>query len=230
MKALAAGKLPLWNTFHWVSADILPKVEVDQARAELDSLVFAQEYEGSFINFVGVAYYNYDENVHLKSLKYDRKGDIIISFDFNVSPGVAIIGQEMVLPFNREGGTGWIGEVYIPRSSNTIRVCDRLIKDWGRHEGRVFCYGDATGGSKGSAKVRGTDWDLIREKLLPVFRDRLFFKVPLSNPREKDRVNAVNSRLKSALGVKRMAIDPYQCPHLVEDFESTVVVEGGSLS
>jgi hypothetical protein len=228
MKARALGKLPLWDVYHWISADILPKTEVDQARAELDELVFQQEYEGSFINFVGVAYYNYDENVHLVSLDYNPRGDLILAFDFNVSPGVAVVGQEMVLPFNRNGGTGWIGEVYIPKSSNTIRVCDRLIKDWGHHKGRVFCYGDATGGSKGSAKVRGTDWELIRSKLLPVFKENLYFKIPTHNPREKDRVNAVNSRFKSALGIKRMAIDPHRCPHLVEDFESTVVVEGGS--
>jgi hypothetical protein len=228
IKAHAAGKLPLWDTYHWLSADILPASEIQQAKAELDELVFQQEYCGSFLNFTGVAYYNYDENVHLQSLRYNPNGDLIFAFDFNVSPGVAAVGQEMVLPFNREGGTGWIGEVWIPRNSNTPRVCDKLLRDWGRHRGRVFCYGDSSGGAKGSAKIRGTDWEIIREKLRPAFGDRLFFKVPLANPREKDRVNAVNSRFKTASGIMRMAIDPYKCPNLVTDFESMVVVEGGS--
>jgi len=49
----------------------------------------------------------------------------LIMFDFNVSPGVAVIGQEQMLPSGMQG-TAIIGEVYIPRNSNTVKVCNKI--------------------------------------------------------------------------------------------------------
>jgi hypothetical protein len=152
-------------------------------------------------------------------------------FDFNVEPGVAAVGQTMNLPvhYGREIGTALIGEVWIPRGSNTVMICNRLIKDWGAHQGQIYCYGDATGGAGGSAKILGSDWQIIKDVLWDHYgRDRVHFKVDLANPRERDRVNSVNSRLLSTDGKIRMMADPEHCPHIVDDFEGVVCVEGGS--
>jgi hypothetical protein len=52
-----------WGYFHWKSADILPAKEIEAAKRDLDPLTFAQEYEASFVNFEGRAYYAFgDEN------------------------------------------------------------------------------------------------------------------------------------------------------------------------
>ena len=227
MKALKEGKIPIWDAFWWISADILPPEEIEEAKEDLDELTYKQEYEADFINFTGRAYYNYMEDSHARILNYDSGGDLIISFDFNVAPGVAAIGQEQQLP-NKQIGTGWIGEVWIPRGSNTELVCNRIIKDWKEHKGRVFCYGDSTGGAKGSAKLLGSDWQIIKDMLRPIFGNRIWFKVPKANPRERDRVNAVNSRLKNTKGEVRMMVDPIKCPHVAEDLEGVILVEGGS--
>src|SRR5690606_13519334 len=120
------------------------------------------------------------------------------------------------------------GEVYIPRNSNTPAVCRKLAEDWKDHRGHVFCYGDATGGARGSAKVDGSDWDLVKRELLPAFTGRLYFRVPESNPAERVRVNAVNTRFKAGDGTVRMMVDPSRCPHLVKDFEGVRTLEGGS--
>lgn len=124
-------------------------------------------------------------------------------------------------------GTGVIGEVWIPQNSNTLLVCNRLIHDWGRHEGPVICYGDATGGSKGSAKVQGSDWELIEQALGMHFGSRLDFEVPDANPAERARVNAVNTRMKTMDGVVRFMVD-HRCEKVIEDFEGVRTVEGGS--
>ena len=58
--------------------------------------------------------------------------------------------------------------------------------------------------------------------------DRVYFRVPLSNPRERDRVNSVNSRLLNTKGEIRMMVDPTKAPQTVRDFEGVVVIEGGS--
>lgn len=216
-----------WSSFHWKSADILPAEEVAAARRDLDELTFQQEYEGSFINFEGRAYYPFQEATHCAPLRYDRTQPLALCFDFNVEPGIAVICQEQTLP-NGVYGTGVIGEVYIPRNSNTPAVCRKIIADWGKHEGKVRLYGDATGGARGSARVQGSDWDLVRTELRPTFGDRADYRVPLANPAERARINAVNSRLKSGAGTIHLMVDPAKAPNVVRDLEGVRLLAGGS--
>ncbi len=216
-----------WGYFHWPSSDILDAEEIAMAREDLDELTFQQEYEGNFINFEGRTYYVFDSRIHCAPLEYDLNRPIVFCFDFNVDPGVCAIAQEQMLPSN-EYGTGVIGEVHIERNSNTPAVCRKLIADWGDHKGRIICYGDATGGSRGSAKVQGSDWDLIKATLNPHFGQRISYNVPSANPTEKSRVNAVNSRLMSASGNIRMIIDGQKAPHVVKDLDGVIFLKGGS--
>ena len=132
-----------------------------------------------------------------------------------------------MLPSGLEG-TGVIGEVYIPRNSSTPAVCRRLIADWGGHRGNVSCHGDVTGGARGSAKVRGSDWELIRAELLPEFGVGLRLSAARSNPPERARVNAVNTRLKNAAGEVHLVVDPVKAPHVVKDFEGVRLLSGGT--
>ena len=92
----------------------------------------------------------------------------------------------------------------------------------------MFVYGDATGGAQGTAKVRGSDWDLVKQHLYPVFGDRLHFKVKKANPRERQRINAVNSRLLSVKGITHFQVDAKHCPNIIRDFEGTQILEGSA--
>lgn len=223
---MAAGD-PSWAYYHWYSADILPPEEIAQAMRDLDELTFNQEYRGSFVNFQGLIYYTFDRPTHAsRPLAYDPNRELIFCFDFNVAPGVAAIVQEQKLP-NGAFGTGIIAEVHIPLGSNTHKVCDKIIELYGQHRGDVRCYGDASGGASGTAKVDGSDWDLIRKKLLPVFGQRLGIRVPPANPPERARVNAMNSRLKTVSGAVHMMVDP-RCKNVIKDFEGVRVLEGSS--
>lgn len=234
-KAAQADTTGEWDSFHWKSADILPPEEIAAAKRDLDELTYLQEYEGSFLYFEGRAYYPFEDRIHARfALPYVPTWPLVFCFDFNVSPGVAVVCQELPrpdeagLPIVGDYMTACVGEVFIPQNSNTPMVCRRLIQDWGNHEGDVWCYGDATGGAKGSAKVLGSDWELIRQILGKHFGDRLRFSVARENPRERDRINAVNSRLKAMDGTVRLMVDPGKCPELVKDFEGVVLVKGGS--
>ena len=163
---------------------------------------------------------------------YNKKKPLVLCFDFNVAPGVCAIVQEMgadvfqIAPGKTVSVV--IGEVYIPRNSTTPRVCKKILQDWGTHEGNILCYGDSTGGAQGSAKVRGSDWDLIKYELIPYFGDRLYFNVPKANPYERQRVNAVNSRLLSATKEVKMLVDGKYAPKMVKDLEGVTVIEGGA--
>lgn len=228
-----------WGTFTWKSADILPYSEIEAARRDLDPLTFQQEYEASFVHFEGAAYYRFNTEVHANHHLlhfYNPRAPLIFCFDFNVEPGVAVVLQEAELPGIGNGrviGTLIIGEVWIPNNSNTPAVCRKLIEQWGptgphRHRGEVRCYGDATGGARGSAQTEGSDWDLIEATLRPVFKERLSFHVDSSNPTERARINAVNSRLLSAGGDIRLMVDPTAAAHVVTDLEGVPLLKGGS--
>jgi hypothetical protein len=216
-----------WDVFHWTTVDILPMylgqeaadAEIESAKADMDELTFNQEFLASFISFHGLVYYAFTED-NIQPTKYDPDGDLIIMMDFNVSPGVAAIGQE------HDGRTHIIGEVYIPRNSNTLLVCEKIIADWGGHRGRVLLYGDATGGAGGTAKVMGNDWDLAYKRLGMHFSN-VSMRVPKANPRERQRVNAVNSRLHTMDGNRKLLVDP-RATHVIKDFEGVRVVEGSA--
>ena len=150
-----------WEYFHWFSSDILPASEIRAAKRELDELTFQQEYEGSFLNFTGRAYYDFDRLKHCERLDYDPLADLLLMFDFNRAPGVCAVAQEQdYAGRNKQVAdevTGIIGEVWIPKNSTTPKVCRRIARDWGDHKGDVFCYGDASGGAHHSSSVEGSD-------------------------------------------------------------------------
>ena len=149
--------------------------------------------------------------------------------------GVKLFGERVDL--NKDiDGSGIIGEVHIPRNSNTPAVCNKLIQDWGQHEGLIQLYGDATGGARGTAQLDGSDWDLIMAAMYKHYgRERVKRRGqqnPSSgkyhNPTERARVNAVNTRLMAGDGTVRLVIDPKYAPQTVRDFEGVRLLEGGS--
>lgn len=242
----ALGVKSDWGHFHWVSADILDPAEIAAAKRELDELTYQQEYEGSFVNFEGRAYYPFSRDKHCGNLSYDPHRPLIFCFDFNISPGTAVVAQEQTLPAqwqkdnkgqiirDKKGdripivGTGIIGEVYIPRNSNTPAVCRKLIADWGDHKGEVLAYGDATGGAGGTAKVLGSDWELIKELLRGHYGGRFSVRTKPSNPPERQRVNSVNTRLMNGVHEIHMLVDAVKAPNVVKDFEGVSTLKGGS--
>ena len=221
------GDQASWAAFHWRSESVFPLYgighEIDEAKRDLDEKTYEQEYGASFVNFSGVAYYTFQEALHCQPLAYNPLKPLIFCFDFNVTPGVAAVCQEQMLPPPAgQMGTGVIGEVWIESDSNTLRVCDALYEDWKDHLGPILCYGDASGGARATSQTQGTDWDLIKEKLTKSFGRKVGFRVPRANPAVRTRVNAVNSRFMSVAGGIKMMVDPLKAPHVVLDMEGVM--------
>lgn len=217
-----------WASYHFTTLDggQVPESEIEAAKNELDELTFQQEYLASFINFSGRAYYAFSEK-NWGRLEYDPTDDLIVMFDFNVAPGTCVVAQEQQLP-SGFWGTGIIAEVYIPRSSNTEYVCEQLLGKFGNHKGEVVAYGDASGGNKTTQGVTGSDWDIIDERLTRAYGTRYNKSVPRGNPRERARVNAVNSRCRSMGNQVKLMVDPSGAPKTIEDFESVRLLEGSN--
>jgi len=231
-RMLKDGRKSEWGAYTWHSAQVLPPEEIAAAKADLDELVFDQEYGASFINFQGRAYYNFGEANKLPVAQlYNPRAPLLIMFDFNVAPGVAVVAQEIRLAtLGNVVATCVIGEVWIPDASNTELVCARLVKDWAtRHQGTIEVYGDATGGARKTSGITGSDWDIVRRDLRRGFgANRVAFYVPNANPTERNRVNAMNTRCRTHDGTMRLLVDPSAAPHVAKDLDGVQVVEGGS--
>lgn len=228
-----AGLKPGWDAFHWTSEEILDPEEIADVKEELDPLTYAQEYLADFVNFRGRAYYGFDVRTHAaEQHERDPKNELCLAFDFNVRPGVCAAIQEKVYDGRvgdcAEKVTAVVDEIYVERDSNTMKICNEIKNRWGDHEGYVVAYGDATGGADGTAKIAGSDWEIIAREMRAHFGDRFGMDVPKANPRERVRVNAVNSRIKSTQGTIRFVVDR-RCKHTIKDFEGVITKDDGSI-
>ena len=231
-----------WDFFTWKSAEVMSPAEIKKFKDRMDSRSFAQEFEASFENFTGRVYYAFERENYKHELWHNPNKPLIFCFDYNVSPGIAVVCQEQEMPGQFEEvlhngvwlkqpviGTGVIGEVWIPQNSNTLIVCQRLYNDWKHHKGEIICYGDAAGGNKTASAVSGSDWDLIKAFFKNTeFANRISYKYPRANPPIKKRINSMNSRFCSVTGVRRMMVDAVAAPKLIEDLEQLSLLEGGS--
>lgn len=237
------GAASQYGAFHWKSAEILSREQIDFERGRLDEITFRQEWEASFVTFEGRVYYAFEREVHAAEPLlplHDPRQPLYVDFDFNTAPGVATISQTVRFhpdrPLHRPEVArevdAVIGEVWIERNSNTPAVCRKLVADWGpqgrNHLGPVIVCGDATGGARKTSSVDGSDWELVRAELKGRFPGGLSIEVPRENPPERGRVNAVNSRLRATDGRIRLLVDPVAAPHVVEDFEGVVWLKGGA--
>ena len=222
-----------WAAFKWPASEIIDPAENASAKRTLDPRTYDQEYNANFVNFEGRIYYTFDATVHAaESLPYFDTEPIALCLDFNVKPGVAEIVQEQRYLGTRSNVardiTASIGEIWIEDDSNTRKVCNEFVRVWGEHKGEIHLHGDATGGARGTAQTEGSDWDIARRILRKHFGGRVRDMVKDSNPPERVRLNAVNSRLLTEDGTVHWLIDPAKCPHLVEDFETVQGMKDGS--
>lgn len=249
-EAVLKGTIPGAKAHHWSTEEVLhlwlgkeaAAAEIAHAKGTLDKLAFNQEYGGLFVSFEGLAYYAWDEDlnaVHAKRGLYDPTQPLILCFDFNRSPGVCVYVQELPWKkFEKEISkrqptstvTAVIGEVFIRRNSNTPKVCEQIVSDWGKvHKGEVHLYGDPAGGAKDSKAVEGSDWDIIDAALRPVFGHNLKDYVAKSHPAVRARLNSVNSRLVSVDGSVGTIVDVDAAPMFVRDMEGVEADDTGNL-
>jgi hypothetical protein len=256
VERIKSGDLPNAAHFTWKGSEVLhlylgrerAEEVLAQARATMDEDCYLQEWEACFTSPRNQVYYAFRADDHVEPCPYDPKATLFVGFDFNVSPGVAILAQERRYTGSNprvdrsEDVTVCIDEIWIEQNSNTRKVCAEFMRRYSGHEGEVWIYADASGGSGHSSQVSGSDLDLIEKCLSPTFgpqqigtvesgcgrtRSRLTMDVPSGNPPVRARINSVNARLRAVDGTIRTRIDP-KCKHLVRDLEGVQYRKGSS--
>lgn len=196
------------------TSPFIPAKEIAAARRNLDERTFKQEYEASFETMSGRVYYAFDRNTHVGDYAFDPHNHIIVGQDFNVDPMCSVI-----LQWKKNLNEIWAVDEIFLRQSNTSEVVDELERRYFRLFPRnIMLFPDASGGNRSSA--RG-------ESDLQIFRERGINRIhnKPKNPMVADRINAVNSMLRSADGTIRLRIDK-RCKNLIDSLEQVIYKEG----
>lgn len=184
-----------WADYQWSSIDVMDADEVLKEKARLDERTFKQEYEGSFETYEGRVYCYYNSDVHCVEKEFNPSLPITISCDFNKDPCIWVFGQE-TKNYSYE-----FNEI-CQRNTDTWKMCngtkDKLTTLFGDkvRAHKIIFYGDYTSAKTRDVSAIASSWEIIRGE----FRQwNVEFKLK-GNPRVMDRVNAFNSRLRTADG------------------------------
>jgi len=199
-----------WESFKYTTVEggQVPKQEIDQAELDLDERTFQQEYLASFVNYAGMIYYSFDRKLHLID-EYKKQYNVLhIGLDFNVDPMCAIV---CVIEDNK---IFIIDEIQI-WSSNTNEVVEEIQR---RYKMKVKIYPDPSARQRKTSAGGMTDLAILKNAGLEVFCRN-------SAPLVRDRINAVNSKLKNAKGQVSLYI-VNSCRNMIKSIERQIYKEG----
>lgn len=201
-------------SFHWKSAEILTPEQIEEARAQLDPVDFAEQFEAQWQNIGSTVYYNFSEDNLSYDVKYDPTRAITVGCDFNVDP------MSWTLSHFIDGKFYVFDEIAI-RETNTPKTLDTLYNKYYNHLAGWDFYGDASGRARHTSATR-SDYLIIKNDAR-FGQKHVFF--PRKNPNIRDRFAAVNRAFKDANGNIRCFINP-SCKKLINDLRTVNYEEG----
>lgn len=210
-----------WSTFHAPSTEApwWSPHEVESAKATMSEEEFAQEVLAEFREFgQGKVYINHGVHNQRSQSPFTHDGSlwspylpIIVGLDFNV-------GLMCWALLQHRNGDFYVGQEIAVPNTNTEQCALVLIEHVKNHKPGIILMGDASGKSNKTSASGNTDYSILM-KMLKAAGIEVKNKTPESNPHVKDRVNMVNSRLRSADTSIHLWYHPHNCPRLKKDFE-----------
>jgi hypothetical protein len=217
------GGDPEWASWQFKSIDnpCIPNfaATIENARRTMDARTFRQEWEASFEALSGRVYYAFQRPIHMKAVALERGLPVSVSFDFNVNPCTAVIGQAF-----KDECRVWREVFLADYGGEATRATVALAWNILNHEGwngPVRLYGDASGKA---AKTTGPSDHAV---VMATFAGASW-NVPKANPHVRDRIQAVNARCLTEDGKTHMIVDP-SCTHVISDLEQVIFAENGEL-
>ncbi len=195
------GDDPEWQSWQFTTIDggFVPEDEIRKAKANMDARLFRQEFEATFETAGNRCAYNFSRDEHLKKAK-DISGKKFWGVDFNVDYMTAVLCCEYpdtVLHYYHEIRLA---------NSNTDELAGYMQKACPN----IPCYPDPAGQSRSTTSSK-SDHQILRDHGFRVVAKR-------SHPSHRDRLNALNRKLKDANDKIGMTVDP-SCKFLIKDLE-----------
>ena len=204
-----------WDSFQYTTLQggMVSKQELEQAKLDLDVRTFRQEFEGTFENYAGAVYYNFHAVDNVKVKEIDWKKPLHIGLDFNVDPMSAAVAQI------DKDNIHFVDEIII-YSSNTDEMVQEIRDRYGSKQ-RIFVYPDPACRQRKTSAGGKTDLTILQNAGFNV-------KCKIRHSPIRDRVNAVNSRLKSADG-KRYIFVSQSCKTMIKGLQRQIYKENTNI-
>ena len=200
-----------WQSFKYTTLEgqQVSQKEIEQAKQDLDIRTFQQEYEATFVNYSGMIYYNFNRQKNIIE-KYEKNvGFLHIGLDFNVDPMtavVSIIERDIIIV---------VDEIQI-YSSNTQEMCEEIINRYRNKQ--IVVYPDPSARQRKTSAGGFTDISILKNAGFDV-------RCRNTAPLVRDRINAVNSKLKNVNGKNNLFIVK-SCKNVIKSIERQIYKEG----
>ena len=203
-----------WDSFQYTTLEggMVSKEEIEQAKQDIDIRTFRQEFEGTFENYAGAVYYNFHAVENVKPKKLDLSKPLHIGLDFNVDPMSACVSQidKDIIHF--------VDEIVI-YGSNTDEMAEEILMRFPNHE--IIVYPDPSCVASRTSAGGRTDLSILQS-----YGFRCKFR--RQHPLIRDRINAVNSRLCNAEGLRRLYVSK-KCKKSIKSLERHSYKDGTNL-
>ena len=204
-----------WDSFQFTTLQggMVPSEEIEQAKQDIDIRTFRQEFEGSFENYAGAVYYNFHAVDNVKPKNIDWSKPLHIGLDFNVDQMSACVAQL------EKDTIHFVDEIVI-YSSNTDEMVEEIRNRYGTKQ-KIFVYPDPACRQRKTSAGGKTDLTILQNAGFNV-------KCKLKHSPIRDRINAVNSRLKSADGKRYIFISP-SCKIMIKGLQRQIYKENTNI-
>ena len=199
-----------WKSFKFTTIEggQVDQEEIEQAKNDLDERTFQQEYLATFVNYAGIIYYNFDINNNVIEDYKLHDGTIHIGMDFNIDPMCCVVAQE------KDNKIIIFDEIQI-WSSNTAEMVQEIKQ---RYKQKVVIYPDPASRQRKTSAGGFTDLSILKNAGFEV-------RCRSTHPLVRDRINAVNSKLKNVNGKSSMFMIK-SCKNLIKSLQRQIYKEG----
>ena len=204
-----------WDSFQFTTLQggMVTEEEIEQAKQDIDIRTFRQEFEGTFENYAGAVYYNFHPVDNVVKRQIDWTKPLHIGMDFNVDPMSACVSQI------EKDKVYFVDEVII-YGSNTDEMVQEIRDRYGTKM-QIFIYPDPASKQRKTSAGGRTDLSILQNAGFKV-------KVKHKHPAIRDRVNAVNSRLKDSKGERHIFVSQ-SCKTLIKGLQRQIYKENTNI-
>ena len=196
------GNDPTWKSWQYKTVDggFVKEQELELAKSNLDERAFRSEFMASFETAANRAAWSFNRDEHIKKTN-EYSSHWVVGCDFNVDYMTAVLAN-----IYGDGTVHYVDEIR-QQNSSTEMLCKEMKKQWPQVK---EVYPDPAGSARSTTSHR-SDHQIMKDFNYIVYSRK-------AHPSHRDRLNALNRKLKNANGQIKMTVDP-KCKYLIKDLE-----------
>ena len=203
-----------WCAYQFTTLDggRVTEEEIAAAKRDMSERQFRQEFLATFETYENRIAWAFEREANIKRLANAPLDLLHIGMDFNVNPGVATVGVQQGQDFYV------IDEIYL-ENTNTEEMAYEIRSRY--PNSRIIVYPDPSGRRRQTSSGGISDHIILQNAGFAV-------KAPAKHDPVKDRINALNARLRSAEGISHLFIDE-RCKYTIESLDKHTYKPGSQV-